>query len=107
MVSGDTDTVAMVTDQAQTVEIDVALARNGIVVLADLFHDGWQATSKGRSVPILRANGLCRGVALGPGQHRLRFEYRPAGFRRGLWVSGATLLGLLVGGGITMLRRRR
>ena len=29
------------------------------------------------------------------------------GFRYGLWISGATLLGLVVGGGITMLRRRR
>jgi hypothetical protein len=107
VVSGETDTVDVVTDQAQTVEIDATLARNGIVVLADLFHDGWKATSNGRPVPILHANGLCRGVALGPGQHRLRFEYWPDGFRYGLWISGATLLGLVVGGGITMLRRRR
>ena len=73
----------MVTDRAQTVETDATLVRDGIVVLADLFHDGWQSISNGRPVPILRTNGLCRGVALGPGQHRLRFEYRPKSFQRG------------------------
>ena len=77
----------MVTDRAQTVETDATLVRDGIVVL--------------------RANRLCRGVALGPGQHRLRFEYRPKSFQRGLWVSTATLFGILLGGGFTILRRRR
>ena len=101
------ESVTLVTDRAQTVEIDATLTSDGILVLADLFHDGWMATSNGRPLPILRTNGLCRGVALAAGQHRLRFEFQPASFHRGLWISATTLLGLLLGCGITIVRRRR
>ena len=104
---GTKESVAMTTDRAQTVEIDATLTSDGILVLADLFHDGWVATSNGRPIPILRTNGLCRGVALGAGEHRLRFEFQPASFHRGLWISATTLLGLLLGCGITIVRRRR
>ena len=67
-----------------------------IVVLADLYYPGWEATDNGRPVRILRANTICRAVALGVGQHTLRFVYRPQGFTRGLWIAAATLLVLLV-----------
>ena len=90
------ESVRIVTDRAQTVEIEASLVRDGILVLADLFHDGWRATDNGQPVTILRANGLCRGIALGPGLHRIRFEYRPRSFEQGLWVSAATLIVLLV-----------
>ena len=101
------ESVRVVTDRAQTVEIEASLVRDGILVLADLFHDGWQATDNGQPVTILRANGLCRGIALGPGLHRIRFEYRPRSFEQGLWVSAATLIVLLVCGFVTWRRGRR
>jgi len=105
--SGVEESVRVVTDRAQTVEIEASLARDGILVLADLFHDGWRATDNGRPTTILRANGLCRGIALGPGQHRVRFEYRPRSFEQGLWVSAVTLVVLLVGGIVAWRRRQR
>ncbi len=99
------ETVRLVQYRGQQVHVDATLARNGIVVLADLYHEGWQATDNGRPVPILRANGICRGVALGPGHHDLRFVYRPAGFYGGLWISGAVLLLLVLAtAGVGLLR---
>ena len=101
------ESVRIVTDRAQTVEIEASLVRDGILVLADLFHDGWRATDNGQPVTILRANGLCRGIALGPGLHRIRFEYRPRSFEQGLWVSAATLIVLVVCGLVSWRRGRR
>lgn len=77
------------------VAIDAVLPRPGILVLNDLNYRGWRATSNGRPVKILVANGLVRGLALGPGRHEVEFIYRPKSFYRGLYISAAVLLVLL------------
>jgi uncharacterized membrane protein YfhO len=63
----------------------------GFAVLADSFYPGWKATVDGRRVPILRANGLFRAVAVTPGIHEIVFRYRPAGFYTGMAISLAFL----------------
>lgn len=66
----------------------------GIAVLADCYAPGWQASLDGKSSPILRANGLFRGIAVPAGEHRIVFTYRPRPFAVGAAVTlGA--LGLL------------
>ncbi|HOT50236.1 MAG TPA: YfhO family protein, partial [Candidatus Hydrogenedentes bacterium] len=66
----------------------------GIVVLADTYDPGWKATMDGTPCPILRANGLFRGVAAPAGSHEIVFSYRPWPFFTGAALSlGA--LGLL------------
>jgi O-antigen/teichoic acid export membrane protein len=74
------------------VTIDVDLARSGYLVLADNWFSGWKAYDRqpGQSeqeIPIYRANGTFRAVALGPGQHSVRFKYTPLSFKLGLFVS--------------------
>ena len=99
-------TVTISEYRSQEVVLDVVATQDGIVVLADLFHPGWQATDNGQPVPILRANGICRGVAVTAGEHRLRFIYRPTSFYRGLWITGAILL-LLAAAGVRIVLQRR
>lgn len=91
------------------VTIEVNLERFGYLVLADNWFPGWKAydlkvtgdTQAGQAeyeIPIYRANGTFRAVALGPGQHLVRFKYTPLSFKLGLFISfiaGAILLLLL------------
>nr|MBC7244858.1 oligosaccharide flippase family protein [Chloroflexota bacterium] len=84
--------------------IEVNLPDNGYLVLTDNWFPGWKAydTQPGQmeqEIPLYRANGTFRAVALGPGQHSVRFKYTPLSFKLGLFISfmaGVTLL-LLVG----------
>ncbi len=52
-----------------------------VLVLADTFYPGWQATVDGVSAPIVRANLMFRGLALEPGRHEIVFTYNPSTWR--------------------------
>jgi O-antigen/teichoic acid export membrane protein len=86
------------------VVIEVTLPCSGYLVLADNWFPGWKAydTQPGQDeqeIPVYRANGTFRAVALDAGQHRVRFKYTPLSFKLGLFTSfmaGVVLL-LLVG----------
>jgi hypothetical protein len=68
----------------------------GLLVLTDLFYPGWVAEENGRRLPILRADGWFRAVALPAGPHRVVFRYRPLAFYGGAAVSAAALVTALV-----------
>jgi hypothetical protein len=58
----------------------------GWVVLNDLWHPWWYAAVDGQPAELKRANVLFRAVAVPPGRHTLRFDFRPlAGAWRQLW----------------------
>ena len=47
------------------------------MVLNDVWHPWWFAEIDGKAAPIERANVLFRAVRVPPGQHEVRFEFRP------------------------------
>ena len=55
----------------------------GFLVLNDLWHPWWVAEIDGRPAEALRANVLFRAVALPPGRHTVRFQFRPVA---GAWA---------------------
>jgi hypothetical protein len=59
------------------VVIDADSPDGGWVVLNDLWHPWWFADVDGSPAPVLRANVLFRAVAVAPGQHVLRYQFRP------------------------------
>jgi uncharacterized membrane protein YfhO len=70
----------------------------GVTLLADSFDSGWKARLDGKRCPILRANGIFRGVATPAGKHEIVFTYRPLSFLTGTVLSfGALALLSLVG----------
>jgi hypothetical protein len=79
---------------SSSVEIEVAIPRPGILVLADACAPGWTATVDGEPTPWFCANYYARGLELDRGQHVVRFAYRPAALRWGLALSGAAALAL-------------
>jgi hypothetical protein len=82
-------------DGETLVEIEVELAAPGLVVLADSFFPGWEATIDGEPATILATNHLFRGVPTPAGRHVVRFEYRPGSFRLGTALTSVGL-GLFV-----------
>lgn len=84
----------------QEVVLTVQAPRCGLVVLADTFYPGWQATVDDQPVKIFRANYNFRAVPVSAGSHLVKFSYRPETFRLGIWLSffswtltGSLLLG--------------
>ncbi|MGF9763001.1 YfhO family protein [Microvirga sp. 0TCS3.31] len=63
--------------QRNSVTIEVESSANGVLVLHDIHYPGWEAWVDGERRPILRANLLFRGVEVGPGRHRVEFQFRP------------------------------
>ncbi|NNE07812.1 MAG: hypothetical protein HKN20_04540, partial [Gemmatimonadetes bacterium] len=74
------------------VEVD----RSGLVVLAETYDPGWRVTDPaGETVDALQADGLFLAFPAGaPGTYEA--QYRPAWFHRGLMLSGAGLLLLVL-----------
>jgi uncharacterized membrane protein YfhO len=66
------------------------------LVLSQTFHPGWAATIDGQPAPILSANVAFQAIEVPAGQHNIALRFRPRSFQAGVWISGATLLGLLV-----------
>ncbi|MCK5862722.1 MAG: YfhO family protein [Candidatus Hydrogenedentes bacterium] len=97
-------------DTPEKIIIKVENVTPGILVLSDTYASEWQATANGQRVPILKVNGLFRGVALGPGAHTIIFEYKPAAVLAGAVISGSTLLllalSLLLSSRLTLAIRR-
>jgi hypothetical protein len=81
------------------IEVTANLASAGLLVLADQFYPGWEATveteGQAREAKILRTNRVLRGVLLPAGSHRVTFRYRPWRLALGGAISLATLAGLL------------
>ena len=73
-----------------------------VLVLSELLYPGWRAAVDGQAAPILRADGILRGLVLPAGEHEVTFDYRPLSVSVGAVISVLTLAlaaGLLVWGG--------
>lgn len=80
--------------------------RSGYLVLADQAYPGWKAYDNGQTVPLLKANYFQRALRLGPGSHRIEFRFEPRSFVWGRWISGLTLLLMLLLLGLTGTPKR-
>lgn len=76
--------------------VEVTAAEQALLVAAENWYPGWAATVDGEDAAILKANYIQRAVAVPPGTHTVRFEYRPASFRTGAAISGISALCLVI-----------
>jgi hypothetical protein len=81
--------------EADRLELTATSPGRGLVVLSDVHFPGWKATLDGREVPIERVDYLLRGIAVGPGAHRIVMTYAPWSWRAGWILSLLAALGLL------------
>lgn len=75
----------------ERVVLRVDAPRFGVTVLNDTFDPGWTATLDGARKPILKVNGMFRGIATPAGTHEIVFTYRPWSVYIGFGVSVSVL----------------
>jgi hypothetical protein len=89
--------VAITSAEPERITLRAEVGSPALLVLADAFYPGWQATVDGTPAPILRANLMFRAIALDPGTHEVVFSYRPLAVRVGAAISLAALILLMLG----------
>jgi membrane protein YfhO len=77
------------------VVVETRSSEAGLLVLNDIYEEGWSATVDGRPATIHPVNLISRGVAVEAGPHVVRMRYVPPGFLAGCALSLAALLALL------------
>jgi hypothetical protein len=90
--------------------VQADLTAPGYLILADRFDDGWRAYVDDAEVPLARANGVERLVAVPAGSHVVRFSYAPFPVYLGLGISVVAMvawLGVLAAALAGAVRRRR
>ncbi|MFZ5916013.1 MAG: YfhO family protein [Chloroflexota bacterium] len=103
---GGEETIEITAYRLNSVTLRARAATPGYLVLADTCYPGWQATVDGQPTHVYQADYVLRAVYLPPGEHEVRFFFRPLSFLVGAGISALALLlcaGLLLYG---LLRQR-
>lgn len=90
-----------------SLELEVAASAPGLLVVSDAFYPGWRAEVDGVEREIVPTDLAFRGVAIAPGERRVRFRFAPASFRIGLGISVVTSASILAALAFGFRRRRR
>jgi hypothetical protein len=99
---GRTGAVTVVRRELHRVDLATEADTPRLLVLSEAHYPhGWRATVDGRDVPILRAEGALRAVALEAGRHAVSFRFAPRDHLAGLALS------LAAGGAVLLLVLRR
>ena len=68
----------------------------GLIVVRDSYYPGWRARLNGVEYPVIRVNGIARGIFVpSAGQYEVEMWYLPESFRLGLWLALGALSSLI------------
>ncbi len=81
-------------DGPDAMAIDMTATVAGHVVVLEAADDGWHATVDGTPAPIVVSDEVFIAVAVGPGTHTIRLEYRTPGALAGACVSAGAVFAL-------------
>jgi hypothetical protein len=88
----DRDEVQVSSYQPDSLALSIRSGAPALLVLSENYYPGWKAWLDEAPTPIYRTDIAFRGVAVPPGEHKVRMEFRPAI----LAVSAALSLGTAV-----------
>ena len=82
---------AVVGEIPSRVTVEADMQTPGLLVVSDLWYEGWQAECNGERAPVLRTNGVLRGVVVPAGHSTIVFSYAPASLASGVRLFLAAL----------------
>ncbi|HUP48618.1 MAG TPA: YfhO family protein [Thermoanaerobaculia bacterium] len=97
-------TLAIVSARPDRLRIRVDAPRYTLVTTSISWWPGWRARTAHRPLTPLRVNATFLGFVVPPGRHEVEVEYAPVTFWAGVWISLATVAGLI---GFRVWRARR
>jgi hypothetical protein len=78
------------------IKLAVSVSKPSLLILSEIYYPaGWKVFIDGAEKQIHRTNAILRSVLVPPGQHEIRFVFRPKSFYIGLSISIIVFLGLL------------
>ncbi len=128
MLAPGTQQIALTRLSPQELGVNVTTEHGGLLVISENWMPGWQigdfqCLSAGLNPPVpctrttsvdalpllkpLRVDLTLIGIVIPPGQMQFTLRYWPVSVQLGLWISGGTVLLLLLLGGIHWWRRGR
>lgn len=66
-----------------------------VLVVAEQWDDGWEATVDGERAAVVRADGAFLGIPLAPGSHRVQLSYRVPELRLGALITTLAAFAIL------------
>jgi hypothetical protein len=81
----------------ERIEGEIDAPGPGVVVLNEFMYKGWQVFVDDRPAVPLTVDLCLRGVLVGTGKHRVRWQYSPPHWSLliGLWLAGFAAIALL------------
>ncbi len=83
--------VRLLDSSTDFLSITADVDKPSILLITDAYRHGWRALplpgSAASHYSVIPANYILRAIPLTAGQHRIRLEYSPLGFRVGKWIS--------------------
>jgi len=76
------------------------------LVIADSWHPNWVASVNGVKIPILKTNGIFKGILLPPGDGKVRLFFDNTPYRLGIWIAVISWSIFLIGWGWCAFRFR-
>jgi hypothetical protein len=109
--AGGAEPEVSVTDwRPDGLSVEVSHTGEGLLVVSQIYSDGWTATVDGEAVDVLQTDHALLGIPVGAGEHTIELRYAPASLALGLWISGLSGLaaaGMLGYGGMAWIRGAR
>jgi len=93
--SGPGDEVTIISHEPERIEIAARSRSAGLLVVSEVYAEGWNAYVDGERVDILRTNHALRGVPLPAGEHEVVMKYEPRSLTIGLWSTGLASVAML------------
>lgn len=103
---GEPGDVELLDDRPGDITLLATAPVRQLVVVSESYHPGWRAYVDGREATVVAVYGDFIGCVVGPGEHRVRFDFDPRSLRDGkrLAVVGLVLLGIYSAAGALVSR---
>jgi hypothetical protein len=102
---GQTGTAFVTEWTENTITLSIDANRDAILILAEAYYPGWDATVNGETADIFPVFSILRGVRVPAGESIVQFSYDPMSFRIGLTISAVALVVSAVYAGRRIRRR--